>query len=81
MQRERQSRSLLGRREPLRAYAHFEDPVPFISNLELMHRDYYPRVHEKLIAKMERLVRAIALQFTLGDHAERAGELGRTSIV
>ena len=58
-----------------------ENPVPFISNMELMHRDYYPRVHAKLIAKMERLVRAIALQFTLGDHAERAGELGRTSIV
>ena len=30
---------------------------------------------------MERLVRAIALQFTLGDHAEQAGELRRTSVV
>ena len=58
-----------------------EDPVPFISTPELMYRDYYPRVHSKLIAKMERLVRAIALQFTLGDHAEQAGELRRTSVV
>lgn len=58
-----------------------EDPVPFISNPELMYRDYYPRVHAKLIAKMERLIRAVALQFTLGDHAENAGELRRTSMV
>ena len=58
-----------------------EDPIPFVSNLELMYRDYYPRVHSKLIAKMERLVRAIALQFTLGDHAEQAGELRSTSVV
>ena len=58
-----------------------EDPVPFISTQELMYRDYYPRVHSKLIAKMERLVRAIALQFTLGGHAEKAGELRRTSVV
>ena len=58
-----------------------EDPVPFISNPESMYRDYYPRVHSKLIAKMERLVRTIALQFTLGDHAEKAGELRRTSVV
>ena len=56
-----------------------EDPAPFISTPDLMYRDYYPRVHSKLIAKMERLVRAIALQFTLGDHAEQAGELRRTS--
>ena len=55
-----------------------EDPVPFSSNPEMMYKDYYPRVHSKLIAKMERLVRAIALQFTLGEHA---GELRRTSSV
>ena len=58
-----------------------EDPVPFISTPELMYRDYYPRVHSKLIAKMERLVRAIALQFTLGEHGQQAGELQRTSVV
>ena len=58
-----------------------EDPIPFVSNPELMYRDYYPRVHSKLISKMERLVRAIALQFTLGDHAEQDGGLRRTSVV
>lgn len=58
-----------------------EDPVPFISNPELMYRNYYPRVHSKLISKMERLIRAIALQFTLGDHFEQGGELRRTSSV
>ena len=58
-----------------------EDPTPFLSNIELLYRDYYPRVHSKLIAKMERLVRAIALQFTLGNHTEQNGELRRTSVV
>ena len=58
-----------------------EDPAPFISNLELLYRDYYPRVHPRLIAKMERLVRAIALQFTLGDHAEQSGERRRAATV
>ena len=58
-----------------------EDPAPFATNLELLYRDYYPRVHAKLIAQMERLVRAIALQFTLGDHAEQDNELQRTSVI
>ena len=43
-----------------------EDPIPYLGNLERLHRDYYPRVNSALIARMERLVRAIAMQFTLG---------------
>jgi len=58
-----------------------EDITPFLSDTEALHRDYYPRVHAKLIAKMERLARAIALQFTIGDHADRNGSLGQTSVV
>ena len=58
-----------------------EDPIPLITNMdmEVLYRDYYPRVHSKLIAKMERLVRTIALQFTLGGHVDRFGELRSTS--
>jgi hypothetical protein len=58
-----------------------EDPSPFLGNMEAFHRDYYPRVHAKLISKLERLVRAIALQFTIGDHADRFGKLRQTSVV
>ena len=56
-----------------------EDPAPFINEPELLYRDYYPRIHSKLIAKMERLVRAIALQFTLGGHADQSGELSSSA--
>ena len=58
-----------------------EDATPFMSDLETLHRDYYPRVHSQLIAIMERLVRAIAMQFTLGDHADQSGRLRQTSPV
>ena len=44
------------------------DLRPVREGLEHLHREYYPRVNSKLIARMERLVRAIAFQFTLGDH-------------
>lgn len=47
-----------------------EDPGPYLSDQEALYRDYFPRVHRTMIAKMERLVRAVALQFTLGDHAD-----------
>ena len=40
-----------------------EDPIPYLGNLERLPRDYYPRVNSVLIAKMERLVRAIAMQY------------------
>jgi len=58
-----------------------EDATPFFDNQEAMHFDYYPKVHAKLIAKLERLVRAIALQFTLGDHPDTSGNLRSMSCV
>ena len=58
-----------------------EDPVPYLNDPELMYHDYFPRVHSLLIGKMERLIRAIALQFTLGGHADPSGELRSLFIV
>ena len=51
------------------------DTIPFLEDLDL----YYPRIHSQLIAKMERLTRAIALQFTIGDHADQNGKLRQAS--
>jgi len=47
-----------------------EDMMPYSGPeaFESLHRDYYPRVHSQIIAKLERFVRAIAMQFTLGGH-------------
>ena len=61
--------------------ARIEDPIPFAHDPVSLYRDYFPRVNSKLIAKMERLVRAIALQFTLGGHRDGTGELRRTAPV
>ena len=58
-----------------------EDCGPYLHNHELLYRDYYPRVHSKLIAILERLVRSIALQFTIGDHADADGRLIQVSNV
>ena len=58
-----------------------EDPTPYLSDMERLHRDYYPRVNCALIARMERLVRAIAMQFTLGGHADPVGEIRKLSVV
>lgn len=58
-----------------------EDPIPYLENPERMLRDYYPRVNSVLIARMERLVRAIAMQFTLGEHADPGGEIRQLSVV
>lgn len=58
-----------------------EDPTPYLKDMEELHRNYYPRVHAALIAKLERMVRAIALQFTIGDHPDRFGKLKQTSVV
>ena len=41
------------------------------------YRDYSPRVNSRLIGRMERLVRAISMQFTLGGHADPGGEIRR----
>ena len=58
-----------------------EDPIPYLGDPERLHRDYYPRVNSALIARMERLIRAIAMQFTLGGHDDRTGEIKRLSVV
>ena len=58
-----------------------EDPIPYLGDVQRLHREYYPRVNSGLIARMERLVRAIAMQFTLGGHADPGGELRRLSVV
>ena len=58
-----------------------EGPTQNLSDRERLHRDYYPRVNCALIARMERLVRAIAMQFTHGGHADPAGEIRKLSVV
>ena len=58
-----------------------EDIALFLQDQEALHREYYPRVHSRLIARMERLVRALAMQFTLGGHEDRNGTIGRLSSV
>ena len=58
-----------------------EDPNPYLGDPLRMYRDYYPRVNRGLIARMERLVRAIAMQFTLGGHADPGGEIRQLSVV
>lgn len=47
-----------------------EDPMPYLAsnNQEGLHRDYYPRVNSKIISIIERFIRAITRQFTLGGH-------------
>ena len=56
-----------------------ENPVRYLDDLESLYRDYYPRVNSVLIGRMERLVRAIAMQFTLGGHEDTGGVLRRLS--
>ena len=58
-----------------------EDPVPYLNDQQRMYRDYYPKVHSRLIADLERLTRAIAMQFTLGGHNDPIGEIQSLSIV
>ncbi|MYB56026.1 MAG: hypothetical protein F4X51_06525 [Gemmatimonadetes bacterium] len=60
--------------------AGIEDIIPFLDDEESLYRDYYPRVHSQLIARMERLTRAIALQFTIGDHADQNRRLRQASV-
>jgi len=47
-----------------------ENPTPYLlfNDQEGLHRDYYPRVNSQIIAIIERFIRAIARQFTLGGH-------------
>ncbi len=57
-----------------------EDSAPYFasSDTEALYRDYYPRVNSQIIAKLERFIRAIAMQFTHGEHG---GKLRQNSIV
>ena len=57
-----------------------EDPSPYLApdSLEDFHRDYYPRVNAKIVAKLERFVRATTMQFTLGKHGGRLQQLSPT---
>jgi len=50
-----------------------EDPTPYLAsdNQEGLYRDYYPRVNSQIIAIIERFIRAITRQFTLGGHGEK----------
>ena len=47
-----------------------EDKTPYLGeeSTAVLTQDYYPRVQSKIIAKLERFIRAIARQFTLGRH-------------
>ena len=57
-----------------------EDPTPYLNtdSTEALFRDYYPHVNSRIIAKLERLFRAIAMQFTLGKYGERLQQLSPT---
>ena len=50
-----------------------ENVTPYLCEgaSEALMRDYYPRVHSCIIAKLERFIRAIARQFTLGRHGDK----------
>lgn len=50
-----------------------EDPRPYLEPdaAESLYRDYYPRVHAKIIAKLERFIRAISMQFIHGGHGPK----------
>ena len=56
-----------------------EDPRPYINNRAALERDYFPVVHSTLIASMERFVRAIARQWTLGDHEDKVDRIALTA--
>lgn len=47
-----------------------ESPVPYLADTERLYREYYPRINSLLVGRLERFVRAIALQFTIGDHID-----------
>lgn len=57
-----------------------ENVVPYLDTdaTEALHRDYYPRVHSQIIAKIERFIRAIAMQFTIGRHGGKLQQYSST---
>ena len=57
------------------------DVGPYLTDQESLHRDYYPKVNSEIIGRLERLVRAVALQFTLGDHPDQFRRIGQSAPV
>jgi hypothetical protein len=57
-----------------------ENPSPYIAgdSMDALYRDYYPKVNAQIIAKLERLCRAVTMQFTLGGHG---GKLQQVSSI
>jgi len=57
-----------------------EDPTPYLTSdsLDALYRDYYPRVNAKIVGMLERFVRAVCMQFTLGNHGGRLQQLSPT---
>ena len=53
-----------------------EDPIPYLASgdQEALHNDYYPKVNSQIIAIIERFVRAITRQFTLGGHGKKISQ-------
>ena len=49
------------------------DPTTFDDSPKELFEVHYPHVNEQLIQKIERLIRAIALQFTVAGHADPYG--------
>lgn len=58
-----------------------ENPTPYSITPELFSTKYYSKVNSIIISKIERMVRALAMQFTLGDHPDKYGSIGSLSIV
>lgn len=54
-----------------------EDPRPYLTpgSMDALYRDYYPRVNAKIVGLLERFVRAVCMQFTLGNHGGRLKQL------
>ena len=58
---------------------HVENPARFSDSAKDLFEVHYPRVNAQLIGKLERLIRAIALQFVLGEHTDPYGIIWDTS--
>ncbi|RUO26593.1 hypothetical protein CWE09_07785 [Aliidiomarina minuta] len=52
----------------------------YFFDMERLHHEYYPRVHSLLVGRLERFVRAIASQFTLGRHPDPNKFISQASV-
>ena len=52
-------------------------PVEYANDLERLRDEYYPTVNGTIIASLERMLRALCLQFTLGGHQDPDGNMRR----